>query len=56
MLLVAFFYFQNEKRLYLDLTKSKMHNITSQISTKIVYAHMSNSFLNKNTLLKSSGV
>ncbi len=54
MLLVAFFYFQNERRLYFDLTKSKMQNITSKISAKIVYAHMTNSPLEKNSLLKSS--
>lgn len=53
MLLVAFFYFQNEQRLYFDLTKSKMQNITSKISAKIVFAHMTNSFLDKNSLLKS---
>lgn len=53
MLLVAFFYYENEKRLYFDLSKSKMQNISSQISRKIVYAHMINKTLNKNNLLKS---
>lgn len=42
MLLIAFFYFQNEKRLYFDLIKSNMQNIVSQISSKIIYAHMTN--------------
>lgn len=53
MLLVAFFYYENEKRLYFDLSKSKMQNIASRISTKIVFAHMSNKNLNKEELLKS---
>lgn len=41
MLFIAFFYFQNEQRLYYDLTKSNMQNLASKISSKIIYAHMS---------------
>lgn len=41
MLFVAFFYYENEKRLYFDLTKSNMQNLASKISSKIIYAHMS---------------
>ena len=45
MLLVTFFYFQNEKRLYFDLLKSDMQNITSKIASEIIISHMQvNSF------------
>lgn len=53
MLLVTFFYFQNEKRLYTDLTKSNMQNIASNISSKIVFAHMSDTPFDKTSLLKN---
>ena len=51
MLMVAFFYFQNEKTLYYDLTKSNMQNVVSQISSKIIFAHMTNKEFDKNYLL-----
>ena len=53
MLMVAFFYFQNEKTLYYDLTKSNMQNVVSQISSKIIFAHMTNKEFDKNYLLKT---
>ena len=53
MLMVAFFYFQNEKTLYYDLTKSNMQNVVSQISSKIIFAHMTNKEFDKNYLLKN---
>ena len=53
MLMVAFFYFQNEKTLYYDLTKSNMKNVVSQISSKIIFAHMTNKEFDKNYLLKT---
>ena len=53
MLMIAFFYFQNEKTLYYDLTKSNMQNIVSKISSKIIFAHMTNNEFDKNYLLKT---
>ena len=40
MIFIAFFYYENEKKLYLDLRKSKMQNIASKLSAKITYSHM----------------
>ena len=40
MLFVAFFYYQNEKTLYIDLTKSNMQNITSKASNEVIVSHM----------------
>jgi two-component system, OmpR family, sensor kinase len=54
MLMIAFFYFQNEKILYFDLTKSNMQNIVSQISSKIIYAHMTNGEFNNEKLLDTN--
>lgn len=51
MLFIAFFYFQNEQRLYLDLTKSNMQNLASKISSKIIYSHMSGTAFNKEEVL-----
>ena len=53
MILVAFLYYQNERTLYLDLTKSNMQNVVSQISSKIIFAHMTNKEFDKNYLLKT---
>lgn len=53
MILVAFFYFQNEKTLYYDLMKSNMQNKVSQISSKIIYAHMTDNKFDKASLLDS---
>jgi two-component system OmpR family sensor kinase len=41
MLLIAVLYFENQQKLYFDLTKSRMQNIASKIASKIIVAHMS---------------
>jgi len=51
MLFIGFFYFQNEERLYFDLTKSNMQNKVSKISAQIVYSHMTNSKFDDSKLL-----
>ena len=53
MLLVAILYFQNEKKLYFDLAKTKMQNVVSNISAQVIYAHMSGSKLDLNQFLKT---
>lgn len=53
MIFIALLYYQNEKKLYFDLTKTKMNNIISQVSSKIIYAHMSNTKLDKSTFFNS---
>lgn len=55
MLFIVFFYFQNEKRLYFDLTKSNMQNNLSKLSSNIILSHMSNTQLNKKELIKNRG-
>lgn len=40
LILIVLLYFQNEKRLYFDLLKSNMQNITSKISSEIIISHM----------------
>lgn len=40
MLIALFFYYQNEKTLYLDLVKSNMQNIVSKVSNEIIISHM----------------
>ena len=52
--MLAFFYFQNEKTLYYDLTKSNMQNEVSKISSKIIFAHMANNEFDKDYLLKTN--
>ncbi len=54
MIIVAFLYFQNEKTLYIDLTKSKMQNITSKVSNEIIYSHMMGADFDKEKYLLSS--
>jgi two-component system OmpR family sensor kinase len=53
MVLVTFFYYQNEKRLYTDLTKSNMQNIASEISSKIILAHMTDASFDMSNLLNN---
>ena len=53
MIFIAFFYYQNEKILYYDLTKSNMQNEVSKISSKIILSHMRGSEFNKEELLKT---
>jgi two-component system OmpR family sensor kinase len=54
ILVIAFFYFQNEKTLYYDLTKSNMQNVVSKISSKIIFAHMTNNEFNYKNLLDTN--
>jgi len=54
ILLVAFFYFQNEKRLYFDLAKSNMQNVVSKISSKIIYSHMTDTPFDKSLVLNTN--
>ena len=54
VIMLAFFYFQNEKSLYYDLTKSNMQNEVSKISAKIIFAHMTNNKFEKDYLLKTN--
>jgi len=51
MLLAMFFYYKNEKTLYIDLTKSNMQHIVSKISNEIVISHMTNKKFDKNKYL-----
>lgn len=51
MMMVTFFYYENEKRLYSDLTKSNMQNIASDISSKIILSHMTDTVFDKSNLL-----
>lgn len=52
--LVGMFYFKNEKALYFDLTKSKMQNIVSKISSELIMTHMSGERFNQNMLFQNS--
>lgn len=52
--MLAFFYFQSEKTLYYDLTKSNMQNTVSKISSKIIFAHMANEEFKKDHLLETN--
>lgn len=54
MLIITFFYFENEKKLYFDLIKSNMENTVSKISSKIIFAHMTGSELNTKDILLSN--
>lgn len=54
MLMIVFFYFQNEKTLYYDLTKSNMQNMVSKISSKIIFAHMTSSEFDYKNLLDTN--
>ncbi len=53
MVFIAFFYYQNEKILYYDLTKSNMQNEVSKISSEIILSHMRGSEFEKEKLLKT---
>lgn len=54
MALVTFLYYQNERILYFDLTKSNMQNIASKISSQIIFSHMTNTPFNNNKLLETN--
>ena len=53
MLIALFFYYQNEKTLYLDLVKSNMQNIVSKVSNEIIISHMLDSEFDKNIYLNN---
>lgn len=53
MLLIALLYYQNEKKLYFDLAKTKMQNVASNISSRIIFAHMSDKSLDIEQFLKT---
>ena len=53
MIVIALLYYQNEKRLYFDLTKTKMQNVVSKISSQIIFTHMSGGNLNLDQFLKT---
>ncbi|XOB62406.1 sensor histidine kinase [Campylobacterota bacterium DY0563] len=53
MILIAFLYYQNEKKLYFDLAQTKMRNVVSNISSQIIFAHMSGNSLDMNQFLKT---
>ena len=53
MIFIALLYYQNEKKLYFDLTKTKMQNVVSNISSQIIYSHMSDKKLNMKQFLKT---
>jgi len=51
MILAMFFYYKNEKTLYIDLAKSNMQHIVSKISNEIVISHMTNKIFDKSKYL-----
>ena len=53
MILIATLYYQNEKILYYDLTKSNMQNEVSLISSQIILSHMKGSEFDKQKLLET---
>lgn len=53
MLIIALLYYQNEKRLYFDLTKTKMQNVVSNISSQIISTHMNGNTLDLKQFLKT---
>ncbi|MCT7486851.1 HAMP domain-containing histidine kinase [Aliarcobacter cryaerophilus] len=53
MLIALFFYYQNEKTLYLDLVKSNMQNIVSKVSNEIIISHMLDVEFDKNLYLNN---
>ena len=46
LVLISLLYYQNEKTLHLDLAKTKMENISSKLSSKIIFSHMMDTKLN----------
>ncbi|BAK72028.1 HAMP domain-containing sensor histidine kinase [Arcobacter sp. L] len=53
MLITIFFYYQNEKTLFIDLIKSNMQNITSKISNEVIVSHMMGTNFDKDKYLNS---
>ncbi|MFX4211216.1 sensor histidine kinase [Aliarcobacter butzleri] len=53
MFIAAFFYYQNEKILYIDLVKSNMQSIVSKASNEVIVSHMMNEKFDKEKYLNS---
>lgn len=53
LILVGFLYYENEKKLYTDLTKSRLQNIVSQISNEVIISHMKDLDFNEKKYLNS---
>lgn len=53
MSISIFFYYQNEKTLYIDLVKSNMQNIVSKVSNEIIISHMLGKRFDKERYLNS---
>lgn len=53
MFIATFFYYQNEKILYIDLVKSNMQSIISKVSNEIIVSHMMNTKFDKEKYLNS---
>lgn len=53
MVFIATLYYQNEKILYYDLTKSNMQNEVSKISSLIILSHMGGNKFDKEKLLET---
>ncbi|MCG3682476.1 sensor histidine kinase [Aliarcobacter butzleri] len=53
MFIAAFFYYQNEKILYIDLVKSNMQSILSKASNEVIVSHMMNEKFDKEKYLNS---
>ena len=53
MLIALFFYYQNEKTLYLDLVKSNIQNIVSKVSNEIIISHMLDVEFNRDIYLNN---
>ncbi|MEV9499250.1 sensor histidine kinase [Aliarcobacter butzleri] len=53
MFIAAFFYYQNEKILYIDLVKSNIQSIVSKASNEVIVSHMMNEKFDKEKYLNS---
>jgi len=53
MIFIALLYYQNEKKLYFDLTKTKMQNVASNISSQIIFSHMRDKKLDMKQFVKT---
>ena len=53
MFFIAYLYYENQTKLYFDLTKTKMQKEVSSITAQITFAHMSNNKIDLNKFLLS---
>ncbi|XPV68461.1 MAG: sensor histidine kinase [Halarcobacter sp.] len=53
-MIIALLYYENEKKLYFDLTKTKMENVVSNISSQVIYSHMSGTKLDSSSFMNKS--